>query len=128
MKEGWDNRHFSPLRLEQTGPNQWTLTEPLLYFGSDGTVVEVPAGYPTDLASVPRAVWSLFSKTGKIARASVVHDYLYETAKTRTEAVRASFDRVFRNAMKDDGVAWVGRNIVYRAVRDFGATVFYRKR
>lgn len=128
MARVFTNHYFSELVLEQTGPNRWRLREPLLYFGSDDTEVEVPAGFQTDLASVPRMVWGLYSKTGKLARPSVVHDWLYVSAPVRDEATRRAADRVFLQAMRDDGVRWPGRQIVYQAVRRFGGLVFYRNR
>ena len=128
MKKGWDNRHFGRLFYEQIGPERWVLTQPFTYTGSNGFHVEVPVGFETDLASVPRIAWTLYSKTGDLARPSIPHDWLYVNAQVRDEATRRSIDDIFMVAMNDAGIAKLGRNIVYRAVRDFGATVFYRKR
>lgn len=127
MSRSFDNQYFSDLVLKQIGPNEWQLAESLLYIGSNGVKVDVPAGFTTDLASVPRSVWSLYSKTGKLARPSVIHDWLYVSALVRDEATRESIDNVFLCAMKDEGVAWLGRTIVHRAVRRFGGLVFHRK-
>ena len=40
-------------------------------------VITIPAGYITDLASVPRVCWG-FMAPFDVARAAVVHDMLYE--------------------------------------------------
>ena len=40
-------------------------------------VITIPAGYITDLASVPRICWG-FIAPFDVARAAVVHDMLYE--------------------------------------------------
>lgn len=59
--------------------------------------VHVPRGFVTDLASVPRMLWSIFPKTGRYAYAAIVHDYLYWTQdRTRDEA-----DAVLAAAMED---------------------------
>lgn len=57
----------------------WRLERPLRYeVGSlgSGRLVEVPAGFVTDGASVPRAFWALLPVWGRYSRAAVVHDYL----------------------------------------------------
>jgi len=41
-----------------------------------GIVVEVPVGYVTDFASIPRFLWSLLPPIGKYGKAAVVHDFL----------------------------------------------------
>lgn len=41
--------------------------------------VEVPAGFVTDGASVPRLLWWLFPPTGRYFLAAVVHDYLLDS-------------------------------------------------
>ena len=85
MSTLFSNKHFSPLRQEHIGPQRWRLLEPLTYIGSTGIHVVVDAGFECDSASVPRIFWPLFSKTGKLARASWIHDWLYVTAKTRND-------------------------------------------
>src|SRR5262249_18377967 len=62
--------------------------------------VTVPAGFVSDLASVPRVFWSLIPKTGRYAYAAIVHDYLYwSQIRSRQEA-----DRIFEIAMHDSKV------------------------
>lgn len=39
-------------------------------------MVNVPEGFVTDLASVPRAFWEIMRPEGRYAYAAVVHDYL----------------------------------------------------
>ena len=65
--------------------------------------IEVPAGFQTDFASIPRGLWNILPPTGRYALAAVVHDYLY---RTRYRATRAQADRVLLEAM---GVLKVGR-------------------
>lgn len=46
--------------------------------GNTGVFLTVPAGFVTDLASVPRAFWSLaLSPSEKYTRAAIIHDWLY---------------------------------------------------
>lgn len=78
--------------------------------------VEVPEGFVTDLASIPRLFWQVLRPEGRYAYAAVVHDYLY-WKQTRP---RAEADQIFRIAMEDSKVDPKLVDKVYRAVRTFG--------
>lgn len=45
---------------------------------SNGDVITIPAGFETDLSSVPKILWSAFPPFGKWLLAYIIHDYLYE--------------------------------------------------
>ena len=90
--------------------------------GSDLTKIEVsvPEGFVTDLASIPRAFWSIRRPEGRHAFAAVVHDYLYWTqTKTRKEA-----DNIFKQAMLDSKVGKKEAETLYQAVRQFGESAW----
>lgn len=102
----------------------WRLEEPLVYevgeLGS-GRVIEVPAGFVTDGASVPRLLWSILPTWGSYSRAAVVHDFLlsrlasgapHPKAPTRLQA-----DRVFWEAMGVCETPLVLRVLLYVGVR-----------
>ncbi|WP_331254809.1 DUF1353 domain-containing protein [Methylobacterium currus] len=74
------------------GPMYWLPNE-----GQPFRTVFIPKGFVTDLASVPRLLWSIFPKTGRYAYAAIVHDYVYWVQdRTRAEA-----DGVLAAAMQD---------------------------
>ena len=78
--------------------------------------ITVPAGFVCDLDSVPRIPYVYSRFKNRTVAASVIHDYLYyRQTTTRKEA-----DRLFSQAMKDEGVGSYHRRIIYRAVRMFG--------
>ena len=77
----------------------------------------VPAGFHTDGASTPRAVWSIVPPFGRYLEAAVVHDYFY---RNRTSLTRKAADRLFINMMEHAGVPWWKRKSMYFAVRAFG--------
>lgn len=65
-----------------------------------GGIVVVPAGYVTDLASVPKLplAWLMAGGTG--TEAAVIHDYLYWVHAFNDEPIsRAKADAVFREAI-----------------------------
>lgn len=81
-----------------------------------GIVVTVPAGFVTDLASVPRFFWRIVPPFGKYTPAAVVHDFLYSSQNLS----RAMADAVFLEAMGVLGVPKWKRVSMYLAVRCFG--------
>ena len=95
------------------------------YIGEEGSdnYVDVPAGFETDFASVPRIFWIILPPAGEYTPAAVVHDSLYNTHLMD----RAKADRVFLEAMKVLKVPLWKRRIMYRAVRIGGGFVWSRK-
>lgn len=57
----------------------WTVMEEFSYdvgtLGS-GETIRAPKGFNTDLASVPRILWSIFPTDSDYAQAAVLHDWL----------------------------------------------------
>ena len=93
--------------------------EPFRYevgFLGSGDVIEVPVGFITDFASVPRALWAFEPPIGRIAKAAVLHDFLY-AGQLRP---RIECDRIFYEAMGVLGVPDLKRSIIYAGVRAGG--------
>ena len=66
------------LEREFADGDAWTVEAPMEWrIGETDTVLVVPKGFVHDKASVPRALWSFFPKSGPYTRAAVIHDYLY---------------------------------------------------
>jgi hypothetical protein len=96
--------------------SHWTVVEPLVYRGKTDTFV-VPAGFPTDFASVPRvAVW-LIPRFGRYTLAAIMHDWLV-TEGLRTGVVTSrDADGIFRRVMRELGVPVVRRWLMWAGVR-----------
>lgn len=78
--------------------------------------IRVPAGFKTDLASIPQFLWSVLPPVGRYDRAAVVHDYLYRfNGVTRRQA-----DDVLNEAMGALGVRATQRWTIYAGVRTGG--------
>lgn len=112
-----------PLCFELAGERVFRLTEPFEYhvgeYPSD-SIISVPVGFETDLASVPRVFWPLFPPHGSYAKAAVIHDYLYQTRPF----VRKRCDQIFLEGMEVLGVHRLARLFIYVAVRCCGARYF----
>lgn len=87
-----------------------------------GKLITVPAGFKTDLASIPRPLWAVLPPVGAYDAAAVVHDYLYQ----HNGVSRADADAVLLEAMRILGVRWTQRAAIYAGVR-LGGWVAWRK-
>jgi len=83
---------------------------------SQATLITVPAGFVTDLASIPQLFWNLLPPFGKYTEAAVVHDWLYRNHLYS----RPTCDAILLEAMQLCGVNWFQRQLIYRNVRAFG--------
>ncbi|HEX6000094.1 MAG TPA: DUF1353 domain-containing protein [Hyphomicrobiaceae bacterium] len=82
--------------------------------------VDVPAGFVTDLASIPWYLWSWLPHDGPYMHAAIIHDWLYwEQARSREEA-----DNILWGDMTDLKVSYLKRQAIYQAVRLKGGSAW----
>jgi hypothetical protein len=97
---------------------QWKLHHAFSYETHAGILIEVPAGFLTDLASVPRFLWPIYPPFGSYTRAAVLHDWLYAEHRGRHNTyTRAAADTILWEAMVDCGTPWHVRWVVWSGVR-----------
>lgn len=121
----------APLRIQfdkdasaVLGGDHWRVTESFRYSigGKDAQQwVTVPAGYLTDGASVPRALWPLIPPWGAYGQAAVVHDLLCEYLSIvdhgKPKAItRLRADEIFSEAMIVLGVPLATRVMINEGV------------
>lgn len=132
---------LSPLMLQFVDGTSWTITEPFSYAVGRPTgdvVINIPAGFVTDFASVPQALWSLLPPTGWYGKAAVVHDWLYQKAPivngnlksisrkfaddTLAEAMRVlAADRLVKfGSIHGELYDILKRTLIYLGIRAFG--------
>ena len=75
--------------------------------------VNVPRGFVTDFASIPRLFWIKLRPDGEYTYPAVIHDYLYWTQSTSRKVA----DRIFRYAMADFGIPSPTVIAIHTAVR-----------
>lgn len=97
----------------------YTLVQSLDYDSAIlGGVVTVPAGFVTDLASIPRIIQNLIPKEGRYNRPAVVHDFLYRLGAYRGAPIpRKTADQVLLEAMYAAGVDADRADVIYAGVR-----------
>lgn len=115
------------LRSLQLGSEQINITK--LKGKKREITITVPEHFVTDLASIPRPVWSLISPWD-VARAAVIHDLLYQTLreikdqipKQDKDAIRAASDKVFLEGMlaSEPAISKWKINACYQSVKIFG--------
>jgi hypothetical protein len=107
----------------------WEITESFRYYVSylhSEEFIDVPVGFQTDFASIPRPLWSIFPPTGKYIKAAVIHDYLIDNKgvvkinDSYTSYSKKRVDEIFLEAMEVLGVSKMTRKIMYYSVRAFG--------
>ena len=109
-------------------PKGYRLWEPFEYVDHLGVIYTVPfdvasESNSTDLASIPPFLTWLVPKDGRHTPAAILHDALiggtvgvdYQTS-TEEQVDDAHADYVFREAMKDLGVRWLRRWLMWCAV------------
>lgn len=106
--------------VSSTGATLYELVEPLtvvMEVGIGEIRITVPAGFVTDLATVPRVLWPLMAPSGQHQLAAIVHDYLYQCVGAVS---RFLADAIFRDLMSHLDVPLWRRVLAYYAVRAFG--------
>ncbi|MEP2618298.1 MAG: DUF1353 domain-containing protein [Marinomonas sp.] len=90
------------------------VSHPLRYEANDGEFeIIVPVGFITDLASIPSPLWWWESPHEGTLAPAILHDYLYwEQTCLKDEA-----DAVMYLAMKEVGLSWGKRNLIYAGIR-----------
>lgn len=109
---------------ENVDDGAWKLGKPLSYSSRVARrVITVPAGFRTDLASVPRLPVVYWLCGGRANKPAVVHDFLY----TEGVVARRIADAVFLEAMSVVGVPIMYRTLMWVGVRLGGASHYLKR-
>lgn len=105
----------SVVDVEQIDDQDWKLLRDIKYEGYRD-LFEIPVGEKTDFASVPRIfVWFL-PRYGRYTKAAILHDYLWRNRVPKGMS-RLDADGLFRQAMRELGVPFLRRWLMWAAVR-----------
>lgn len=109
----------TPLVVKLIGKNKWSICQKFRYYIGEypsDSIIEVPVGFVTNFASIPRIFWPLISPVDKHAKASVIHDFLYFYGLYS----RRECDLIFKEALEVLSVKKWKIFCMYWAVRLFG--------
>ena len=103
--------------LERAPRGRYRLVTPLRAW-VDRRMVEVPAGFETDGASIPAPFWALISHplAPSSLRAALLHDFECSTKRRDSRTVH----NTFHAALRADGCARLRAWLMWLAVRWFG--------
>ena len=122
------SKFLTELTLENIDDKTWRLLSPLRYRSSLlDRVVEVPAGFVTDLASVPRFPVAYWFWGGREHREAVLHDYLYRIDSVPVVSLSIA-NRVFLEAAKARKKSLLIRYPMYWGVFLGGWLSFHKKK
>jgi len=106
----------------------WTLTKPLIYASEYlNEIITIPAGFDTDLASVPRVPVVYACWGGRAHHGAVVHDYLYRV-DSKPVVSRSDADKIFLEAMAVRGKPFFIRWFMYCGVRLGGFGAYHKRK
>lgn len=81
--------------------------------------ITIPAGYVSDWASTPRAIWWIYPPTyGPAQRGAWLHDYIY--TDLHDEYSKDFADKALKAAVRQDGGSAFSAGAIYWATRLFG--------
>ena len=122
-------RFLTPLIVRDEG-GTFVLADALVYETAVlGGVLTVPAGFPTDFASIPRGLWNILPPIGKYDAAAVCHDKLYRDGAFDGRPIdRGDADKTLREATDVLGVNRIQRWMIYAGLRIGGWVVWNRYR
>lgn len=123
---------FAFAESQLLGADFWRVMAPFRFFFTWRGVaysVDVPMGYLTDGASVPRPFHPIIGPWGDHGPAAIAHDIMCEYLKVwnvslgRQESIsRKQADDIFNEIMKVCGVDDIKRTTIYKAVRVYAET------
>ena len=117
-------RALYPDEIKRLGREGTQLYEQVEDFGyqsnlMNGLIFIAPKGRITDLASIPRPVWSIIDPEDPIIMMpSVMHDARYGLH----DCTKDQADAMLREGMEVQGAGSIIRNIVFQAVQRFGGS------
>jgi len=101
------------------------LLRPFRVSDSHGKIWVVDAGFESDGASIPQALWHIIGHPfSELLEPAILHDLLYTTGVVS----RYSADQLLLQCMRAAGVAKWKQYVAYCGVRLFGGTRYKKRR
>ena len=116
--------------VEEYGPRLVRTTGVVQYITDEGITHTVEIDFITDGGSIPPVAWPIIGSpfVGRYRKSVLIHDKLYATQRDDegNKITRKYADKVFLDAMKDEGVSWWKRHTMYRVVRLYSWIIWNR--
>lgn len=120
-------RFLTTLDIAVIDDTLFRLEKPLVYESDLVGRIEVPEGFYTDLASVPRVplIYTLWGN--RAHHEAVLHDYLYRI-DAKPAATYDQANEVFLEAMKERGKSWFVSRPMYWGVCIGGRDSYHKRK
>ena len=93
------SKPFEGVALRDLNNGMWRVTEAFYFRYNDNVIIHVPAGFESDLFSIPRAARWLYPKAMKRGNAAaIIHDYII--SQLHGVYSREFADKIFCAALK----------------------------
>ena len=115
------------VELKDGSDSIWILSEPLVYWSATVGLIEVPRGFETDFASVPRVPIAYRMWGDRAHREAVLHDYLYRS-DSKPGLPFMACNGVFLEAMQSRDVPMWIRYPMYSGVCVGGWASYHRRK
>lgn len=89
---------------------------PTFYSSNDCGLINVPAGFKTDLTTTPESVWEWLPPDGPYMAAAIIHN----TSHSALNLTRLENDNVFQEAMKSLDIDSDEQSLLYFVTGVFG--------
>lgn len=106
--------------VTQAGESMFTTIRDIEVILTNGDIIKIKKGYETDLASVPRFLWSIIPPFGEYTFAAIIHDYMYDNGLYS----KSFADKEFLYIMRASRVMLLKRSLMYGSVIIFGRGSF----
>jgi hypothetical protein len=129
---GASDVQYSILASETLDKDYWLVTKAFTYYVDFDTKklrVEIPLGFLTDGASVPKIFWNIIPPWGRYGQAAIVHDWLCENLyfldenDQKVPITRKRCDQTLYEAMQVLGVPPTTAKMIYGAVSAYRMTI-----
>ena len=110
MRQGFEK--WAVYHKRHGGEDKFELDQNLIYHSMDGATYVVPAGFVSDLGSIPRILWNIIPRDF-MPSSFLLHDYLCEADWIS----RRDGDKLLLEALKLSGAPDWKALLIYWAVR-----------
>lgn len=118
----FSGHHQAVFELNALAEGRYWFLRDRLRWEVSGYWILIPEGFVTDMASIPRPLWSILPKWDNYGPAAIGHDWLYYNQLT----TRKVADQWMRSSMEGLNVNKPKQLVIYWTLRAFGGVAWDR--
>lgn len=91
------------------------VSEGFLFYSKQYGDINIPVGYRSNFADIPRIFWGVIPPCGRYSKATIIHDWLIENKDLHSFTYQ-EINNIFLEAMEVLGVHVITRSTIYWSV------------